>query len=56
MTPQEFADRMRAIFSEHAKDKEAAHSVADDLLCEVLREFGYAEGVEVFEEAEKWYA
>jgi hypothetical protein len=53
MSPKEFADRMRACRS---PDKEVQHCDADDLMCEVLRQLGYAEGVEVFEDMDKWYA
>jgi hypothetical protein len=31
------------------------HKEADKLMCQVLRERGFFEGVKVFEESEKWY-
>lgn len=37
-------------------DNECAHSMADDLLCELLLELGYEEIVSVYEDLEKWYA
>lgn len=55
MTPMEFADKMSTIFGKRY-DEEAAHIDADDLLCEVLVDLGYAEGVKVFNDAHKWYA
>jgi hypothetical protein len=54
MTPQEFAEKMKAI--DEAGDIEVSHVKADELLCEVLRELGYAEGVKIFSEMDKWYA
>ena len=57
MTPGEFAQRMRDIYPEDdCYDPEVAHGPADDLLCEVLRELGYGEGVGTYEEAVKWYS
>ena len=55
MTPEEFAVRMREI-ANNTGDKEAAHCDADDLLCEMLNELGYGEGVRYFQAMEKWYA
>jgi hypothetical protein len=37
-------------------DVEENHEMADRLLCEVLRGFGFGAGVDVFERMEKWYA
>jgi 5'-deoxynucleotidase YfbR-like HD superfamily hydrolase len=54
MTPEEFAEKMKEI--EISFDPEKAHSKADDLLCAVLRELGYEDGIKIFEEMEKWYA
>jgi hypothetical protein len=53
MTPEEFKERMEKCRSE---DIEAGHGYADDLMCELLRSLGYGEGIEVFENMEKWYA
>lgn len=54
ITPREFADQMK----EFAKggDLEVTHGMADDLMCKVLYRLGYGEGVEIFEEMDKWYA
>lgn len=56
MTPEEFAARMREIAKDAAGDREAAHSHADNLMCEALKALGYGEGVEVFVRMERWYA
>ena len=37
-------------------DWEAAHGDADDLLCDLLRELGYSEVADEFDEVGKWYA
>jgi len=37
-------------------DIEMAHSDADDLLCELLRELGCSDVVEAWDEVPKWYA
>ena len=54
LTPEEFASKMKECFAEG--DGEASHSDADDLLCNLLRELGYGEAIDIFEAAEKWYA
>jgi len=53
-TPQEwFAYEM----SKCAKyDREGAHYEADNLMCGLLRRLGYGDGIDVFEEMDKWYA
>jgi hypothetical protein len=37
-------------------DIEALHSNADSLLCDLLREIGYGEVVDVYENIDFWYA
>jgi hypothetical protein len=37
-------------------DYEGAHSIADDILCEVLDTLGYAEIVNEWDKVGKWYA
>lgn len=54
MTPEQFAERMRGIAAEH--DTEWKHARADDLMCELLTQLGYGEGVNHFVLMEKWYA
>jgi hypothetical protein len=53
---QKFKEAMQKIFPEHGFDPESAHLQADALMCEVLEELGYEEGVKIFEHAAKWYA
>lgn len=56
MTQKEFAREMGRLKGLHAEDPEAFHAEADTLMCLMLCELGFEEGVKVFEEAEKWYA
>lgn len=54
MTPKEFADKMQSI--NMPGDPEISHGLADKLMCKLLIELGYEEGIEIFEIMEKWYA
>jgi hypothetical protein len=57
MTPQEFADKMRALsVRSQSGALNRTHLEADELMCEILREWGFNEGVDIFEEMDKWYA
>lgn len=60
-SPKEFAEAMRNIPEVlnkrgHQWDQEDSHIVADSYMCELLRELGYGEGVDVFENMSKWYS
>jgi hypothetical protein len=55
MSPTDFATRMQFIQSQSSKDREGAHSDADELLVAVLRELGYGKGCDVYERMVKWY-
>lgn len=37
-------------------DTEAAHSLADEVLCKLLRALGYADVIREYEKVDKWYA
>lgn len=54
LTPEEFKARMQEIAK--GGDTEGAHQEADALMCELLSALGYAEGVGIFENMDKWYA
>lgn len=54
MTPEEFAEAMKEIAE--GNDPECVHSYMDDLMCQLLDDLGYEEGVNIFLDAEKWYA
>lgn len=55
ITPEAFKTRMANIFYSAGKDVESCHGQMDDLMCELLRNLGYGEGIDIFEAAEKWY-
>lgn len=38
------------------RDFEAAHSTADDVLCDLLRELGFGKVVDEWMKVDKWYA
>lgn len=54
MNPVDFAEKMRE--ASDVSDPESSHVVGDDLMCEVLTDLGYGEGVSVFCVMRKWYA
>ena len=59
MTPEEFKERMRdAADAKNGAhyDIEDSHRAMDRVMCELLRELGYGEGVDIFEDEPKWYA
>ena len=63
MTPEEFKFAMMdaslttyEFESLHYFDHESAHLKMDDLMCQVLRELGYGEGIDIFRQSTKWYA
>lgn len=56
LTPEEFALAMRTLADENEFDRESAHDLADKLMCGLLQRMGYADGIEVFVEMEKWYS
>lgn len=55
MSVEDFAKEMEAIAALDS-DPEKAHVRADDLMCRVLRGLGYGEGIDIFNDIEKWYA
>ena len=57
ITPDEFAKVMKEIRDEYGEhDEEVMHVLMDELMCKVLKQFGYDEGVTIFDDAHKWYA
>ena len=47
---------MNANFSDHYLGHEEKHINVAALMCDVLRQLGYKDGIEVLENAEKWYS
>ena len=51
---EEYITRMREC-AENG-DIEAAHSDADEILCEVLKDLGYEDLITLYHDVRKWYA
>lgn len=56
MTKEEFYHKMLALKERYADDEEIFHGEADDLMCDLLIELGYGQGVKVFLDTPKWYS
>lgn len=64
LTPEEFTKAMKDISDKLANppkyrpyyDEEDAHMEMDDLMLDLLRSLGYGDGVDIFENTNKWYA
>ncbi len=54
MTPEEFCRAMEVIANNDEGYGEQ-HTEADELMCQVLRDLGYEDGVKVFEDMFKVY-
>lgn len=55
MNPHDFKEAMSKL-NECDGDPESNHVDADDLMCRVLDELGYGEGIKIFKAMRKWYA
>lgn len=53
MTREEAIEKLNQC---HTHDKEADHSNADDILCELLKSLGYEDVVKAWDAVDKWYA
>ena len=52
MNEKEFYEKMVALKNMYKNDPEALHSEMDDLMCALLKDLGYGDGVEVFNSCE----
>lgn len=55
-TPEEFKNEMKKILERYEDDPEMFHAAADDYICSVMETLGFEEGIQIFENADKWYA
>lgn len=53
MTPKDFEQRMSELVND--PDREQRHMVADGIMCDLLRNLGYGDGVQAFEGMDKYY-
>lgn len=51
-----FTAKMQEECKKYGDDEEIVHSMMDGIMCEALEKLGFTEGVEIFNEAPKWYA
>ena len=51
-----FTEEMQEAYKKYGNDEETVHSMMDGIMCETLDRLGVTEGVEIFNEAPKWYA
>lgn len=51
-----FTAAMREAYQKYGDDEEIVHSTMDGIMCDTLDRLGFTEGVEIFNEASKWYA
>lgn len=56
MTPEEFLIELQKAWLRYGNDLEGAHIEMDGLMCNLLDSLGYTEGVEFFNNCNKWYA
>lgn len=57
MTPDEFERKMKHLARRASHgEEEYAHADADELMCKLLSSLGYAKGVDIFNNMNKWYA
>lgn len=59
ITPEKFADQMREAYQLYYvgnDDAEDVHIAMDGIICNLLRQLGYGEGVDIFNSTPKWYA
>lgn len=58
MSPKEFEEKMKELEQDEDEngDTEEVHRCMDDLMCKVLSELGFGEGVKIFYRTYKWYA
>lgn len=52
MTPEEFKQAMTDAI-EYGIEED--HITMDDIMCNLLRSLGYGEGIDIFENTDKWY-
>ena len=51
-----FTAEMQEAYRKYCDDEEIVHSMMDGIMCETLEKLGFEKGVEIFNEAPKWYA
>ena len=55
MNTKEFYENMRLIKEKYKNDPEVLHLEMDNLMCTLLKDLGYGDGIEVFNSCEIFY-
>lgn len=55
-TPEEFEIIMKNISEKYSDDPEMGHAGMDQEMCELLVSLGYKNGIQIFNEFDKYYA
>lgn len=53
MAPEEFKQAMADAVIEYGIEE--GHIAMDSIMCTLLRSLGYGEGIDIFENTDKWY-
>ena len=56
MSSEDFESEMIKLRIRYRYDPEAFHTHADELMCNLLRTYGFGAGVDIFENTDKWYS
>lgn len=58
ITPKEFKEEMQKLeeLYGNGKDEEEFHIEADHLICKVMANLGYYDGIRIFERNSKWWS
>lgn len=56
MTANEFTEKMKEALKDKYYPVIKGHERADELMCQVLEELGFEEGIKLFRETDKFYA
>lgn len=56
ITPDDFEKKMTELNEKYSDDPELCHQYMDELMMELLESLGYTAGVDIFNNAHKWYA
>jgi hypothetical protein len=51
-----FANEMRRIQRAFEDTPDQCHALMDECMCHLLRELGYGEGIDIYEDTERWYS
>ena len=56
LTPEQFEREMLKLYKDYSDDEECCHIEMDNLICGLLTDLGYGNGIYIFDQTPKWYA